>query len=52
MQNMKLFLIAALMSYPPYGWILKFAGEEWQLFGVIIQLIGLSILIIKRKEIF
>ena len=52
MKNLKLFLIFAFMSFIPWTYIFSFAGLIIQTLLLLVQIIGLSGLIIKRKEIF
>jgi len=47
-RNFPLFIVAAVMSWIPWG----FLPGLWGLVGMGVQLTGLSIMILKRKAIF
>lgn len=52
MKNTHLFVVCALASFIPWGWVVKPLGTEAQLIGLAVQLIGLSVLLFKREYIF
>ena len=53
MKNFKLFLLLAVMSFIPWGLILKVTEDVGiQMIGLTIQIVGLSVLVIARKAIF
>jgi hypothetical protein len=47
---MKLFFIAAIMSWPPWGMIFFPLGFEVQIIGLIVQLVGLAIFLWNYKR--
>lgn len=55
MKNKKLFIILAIMSFPPWGMLLRYAPGPsliFQLVGLGVQLVGLTFLVTRRKQIF
>ena len=51
-RNLPLFIACAIASFVPWALVVKPLGEQAQIIALGVQLIGLAVLIIKRKQIW